>query len=132
MLQFDKKYTDYSEMLADIPRETIATVDTAPLTIPVEVPASIPFAYNQTRLQRGDDVAVNWALALMLTDEGMGTLLQSNVDEVGWATVVEIVIGRVRGTTTGVADAAPKGSTNGSVSSPKPAASRRRPAVKKS
>lgn len=131
MLEFDKKYADYTEMLQDIPRETIGSVDGVPITIPVEVPASIPFAYNRTRLARGDDIAVAWALDIMLTDDGMNTLMQSDIDEMGWAQLVTIVVSRVRGHTTGTADAAPKASTNGSPNSSKPAASRRRPATKK-
>lgn len=131
MLEFDKKYASYTEMLDSIPRETIGTVDGVPLTIPVEVPAALPMAYNRTRLNRGDDIAITWALELMLTPDGFGNLLEAGLDEEDWAKVVGIVIGRVRGASVGVADAAPKASTNGAPTTPRSAASRRRPAAKK-
>lgn len=131
MLEFDKKYATYSEILADLPRETIGTIGGEPLTIPVEVPASIPMAYNRQRLNRGDDIAITWALELMLTADGMETLLTSGIDDVGWAQVIEIVLSRVRGMSVGTADAAPKASTNGAATSRKPAANRRPRAAKK-
>lgn len=132
MLNLDKRYESFSEMLANIPRETIGTIGDAKLTIPVEVPTAVPMAYNRTRLNRGDDIAVTWALELMLGAEGMNDLLESGATDSDWAVVTEIVIGRVRGATVGTADAAPKASTNGSQTSPKPAASRRRAATRKS
>lgn len=132
MLEFDKKYTDYTDMLRDLPRETIGSVGGVPLTIPAEVPTSVPMAYNRQRLSRGDDIAVIWAIEMMLGTEGFDTLMEADIDAIGWAQVVEIVIGRVRGATVGTADAAPKASSNGSPKSSKPAASRRRPAAGKS
>ena len=131
MLEFDKKYTSYTEMLDGLPRETIGSVGGVPLTIPAEVPASVPMAYNRMRLNRGDDMAITWALELMLTPDGFGSLIEADVDEQGWATIVDIVISRVRGASVGVADAAPKALTNGAPTTQKPAASRRRPAAKK-
>jgi hypothetical protein len=133
MIKLDKKYTTYSEALGAIPRETIGTIGEVPLTIPVEVPASIPMAYTRTRLNRGEDIAVMWALELMLGSDGLSSLLEADADETAWATITEIVIGRIRGATVGSADeAGPKASSNGSQTSPKRAASPRRRATPKS
>lgn len=132
MLQFDKKHATFSEMLANIPRETIATVGDERLTIPVEVPTAVPMAYNRTRLNRGDDIAISWALELMLGEDGVATLLESDADDSAWTVVTNLVIGRIRGATVGTADEAPKASTSGAQNGRKPAARRGRPAAPKS
>jgi hypothetical protein len=125
MLTLDKKFTTYTEVLNDVPRETIAMVDGVPLTVPVEVPAIIPLAYARTIKNAGQDVALAWALDLMLTEDGATALLASGATDDQLGQVIDIVISRVRGATVGAADEAPKASTNGAPTSQKRAATPR-------
>jgi hypothetical protein len=125
MLTLDRKYTSFAEVLADVPRETIATIDGAPLTIPVEVPARIPLAYARTIKNAGQDTALMWALDLMLTENGVTLLLTSSATDEEFGQIIDIVVSRVRGASVGTADGSPKASTNGAPSSPKRAATPR-------
>jgi hypothetical protein len=132
MIQLDKKYKTYTEVLDGLPRETIATVDGVPLTIPVEVPAVIPLAYARTIMNRGQDLALSWALDLMLTEDGATLLLSADITDDQLTLMVDLVVGRVRGASVGTADEAPKASSNGARTSPKPAATRARSRAAKS
>lgn len=125
MLTLDRKYSSFAEVLADVPRETIAVVDGAPLTIPIETPAQISFAYARTIKNAGQDLALAWALDLMLTEDGVTLLLTSSATDEEFGQVVDIVISRIRGASVGTADGGPKASTNGAPNSPKRAATAR-------
>lgn len=131
MMKLERRYASFHEMLENIPRETIATVGDTRVTIPVEVPLSFAMAYNRQRITRGDDLAIAWAMELML-GKGLDDLLESGISDSDWVVITDIVIGRVRGATTGTADETPKALTNGSSSTPKRAAPRGRRAVNKS
>lgn len=116
MLKLDTRTDDLATLVATLPRETIATVGDVPLTIPAEVPPAIGLGYARTRLNRGDEMAVTWALELMLGSDGFSLLISSNVDDDGLQTIIEIVTGRIRGATTGTPDAVagPKAVTSAS------------------
>jgi hypothetical protein len=119
MITLDRKYTSFAEVLQALPRETIAMIDGAPLTIPIEVPAVIPLAYARTIKNAGQDIALTWALDLMLTEDGASALLASSATDEEFGQIIDIVVSRVRGATVGVVDEAPKASANGASDSPK-------------
>lgn len=125
MIKLDRKFQTFAEVLAGVPRETIAMISGAPLTIPVEVPAVIPLAYARTIKNAGQDIALTWALDLMLTEDGATALLASNATDDEFGQIIDIVISRVRGATVGAADEAPKASANGAPTSRKRAATPR-------
>jgi hypothetical protein len=120
MLTLDKRSADFEEMLAGIPRETIATVGGEPITIPVEVPPAVALGYTRTRMTSGADVAVVWAMELLMTTAGFNLLLTAKLEDADLTTLTGIVINRVSGASVGTADEAPKASSTGASSSPRP------------
>lgn len=119
LLKLDTRTDDLAMLVAPLPRETIATIGGTPLTIPTEVPPAVGLGYARTRLNRGDEMAVTWALELMLGSDGLSLLMSSNVDDEGLQLIIEVVTGRIRGATTGTPDVdGPKDeSSDGGVSS---------------
>lgn len=104
MLKLDTRTDDFAKLMAQLPRETIATIDGVPLTIPTEVPPTVGLGYARTRLNRGDELAVTWAMDLLLGSNGFSLLMASNIDDAGLQFVIEMVTGRIRGATTGTPD----------------------------
>jgi hypothetical protein len=119
MLNLDKRSSDFTDTLADIPRETICTVGSEPVTIPVEVPPAVPLAYLRTRMMSGADTAVVWAMELLMTTEGMNLFLTARLTDDQLDTITAVIIQRVSGASVGTADVAPKASENGVKSSPR-------------
>lgn len=101
MIELSKSSDNLVEQLADIPREDLFTVDGFVGTMPIHVTAGVMVAYNRTRLNRGDDMAVTWAMELLLGDEGMARLISSGCDDEQLDAVITAVLGRVRGATRG-------------------------------
>lgn len=120
MLKLDARTNDFAELLAAVPRETIATVGDVAITIPVEVPPSVPLGYTRTRMTSGSDVAVVWAMELLMTTDGFNTLLTASLTESDLDALTAIVIQRVSGATTGAADKAPKASPTAAKTSQRP------------
>lgn len=120
MLELDKRNEDFAEMLANIPRETLCTVGGEIVTIPVEVPPAVPLGYVRTRMNQGSDVAVVWAMELLMTTEGFNRLLTAKLDEDDLDIITAVIVRRVSGASTGTADEAPKASSNGATTSPRP------------
>jgi hypothetical protein len=121
MLTFDKRSDDFTATLDAIPRETLCTVGGTAVTIPVEVPPAVPIAYLRTKMMSGADVAVVWAMELLMTTEGMNLFLTAKLTDDELDTVTVEIIKRVSGASTGTPDEAPKASANGAkTSAPRP------------
>lgn len=89
------------EQLADIPREDLFTVDGVQVTQPCWVTAGVMLSYNRVRSNQGNDMAVTWALELMLGAEGLNRLIASAVTDEQLDKIITAVIGRIRGATRG-------------------------------
>lgn len=114
MLKLDTRSQDFETLLQSIPRETIAMVGDAPLTIPVEVPSAVGLGYARTRLNRGDEIAITWAMELLLGRDGFSLLIGSTIDDAGMDTVMDLIVARIRGASTGAVDAGPKATSTAS------------------
>jgi hypothetical protein len=113
VLTFDKRSDDFTATLDAIPRETLCTVGGTAVTIPVEVPPAVPLAYLRTKMMSGADVAVVWAMELLMTTEGMNVFLTAKLTDDELDTVTVEIIKRVSGASTGTPDKDPKASANG-------------------
>lgn len=120
MLTFDKRTDDTATSLEDIPRETLCKVGGVAVTIPIEVPPTVPVAYLRTRMLHGPDTAVVWAMELLMTTEGLNLFLRAQITEDDLDTITAEVIKRVSGASTGKADIteAPKASPVAAKTSP--------------
>lgn len=101
MLELTKNSDNLAEQLQGIPREDLFTVDGFVGTIPTHVTAGVMLTYNRTRLNRGEDFAVTWAMELLIGDEGMNRLIASGCSDDQLDQVITAVLGRVRGATRG-------------------------------